>query len=266
MHPVLFKIGSFSLPTFGVLMVLAFFAGMWLASKRAAKYGLTSGQVQDCAFYALIAGVLGARIVFILLNISYYRENTAELLSFQFRGLTSFGGLFFGMAAAAIWARINKVPFLALADLLSPAFLLGHAIGRVGCLMNGCCFGGVCPPNFPIGIRVASDNFLHHPAQIYDTGLNLIALGLVLAFDRRPRHLGTVFSLCLVLHGVARFIYEFWRAGTKADTLVGKASSAYLPGLPITEAQLMALIMIVAGGIMYAIFMRGTVKRQELAA
>ncbi len=260
MHPTLIKFGSFEIPSFGVMIVLAFAAGLVLAVKRAPKYGITSAQVQDVAFWALIAGILGARVTFVALEWSYYSQHINELLSPRFAGLTSFGGLFFGMAAIAIWCRKTKVPFVAMCDLFGPAFLLAHAIGRVGCLLNGCCFGGVCPPGYPLGIHVDGDTLMHHPAQIYDSLMNLVALGLVLRLEMVKKFAGQIFSVFLALHGLTRFIYEFWRAGTALQVERGQASSTYMvisgQTLPITDAQVMALVMILAGVVMYAIFAR----------
>jgi phosphatidylglycerol:prolipoprotein diacylglycerol transferase len=265
MHPTLIKIGSFEVPSFGVMIVLGFLAGLFLAIKRAPKYGITPAQVQDVAFYALIAGIIGARVVFIALEWHYYSAHLNEVLSLRFAGLTSFGGLFFGMAAIAIWCRKVKVPFLALCDIFAPTFLLAHAIGRVGCLLNGCCFGGVCPADYPVGIHILGDDRLHHPAQVYDSLMNLVALGVILQVERIRAFSGQIFALFMVLHGIARFIYEFWRAGTPEQVARGAASSTYMvisgQQLPITDAQVMALAMVLAGGIMYEVFSRR--KRPE---
>lgn len=264
MHPTLFTIGTFKVPTFGFLLVIAFYVGLLLAQRRAHKYGLTANQVSDAAFWALIAGILGARIVYIALNWRDYASNPSQLLTLQFQGLTSFGGLFFGMIAFAVWCQRAKVPFLTMMDLIAPSFLVSHAIGRVGCFFNGCCFGTECPPGFPLGVQFPGHDHLHHPAQLYDTFFNLVAFGFVLWFANRRPVIGQVFSMFLIVHGIARFTYEFWRAGTAADVAAGRASARYLTGLPITEAQLTSLIMIVAGACLFWIVQRRGHAQQEL--
>jgi phosphatidylglycerol:prolipoprotein diacylglycerol transferase len=139
-------------------------------------------------------------------------------------------------------------------DVAAPAFILGHAIGRIGCLLNGCCFGGVCPPTLPWGIHVENSALLHHPAQAYDSLMNLAVLAYLLYRERKGLHLGQLAGLALGLHGLTRFIYEFWRAGTLAQVDMGQASSTYWGSLPITQAQAMAFILIVAGVAMYVYF------------
>lgn len=253
MHPVLFKIGTFEVHTFGVAMVVAFVLSVSLAQARGPRYGVSKTQVGDLAFWAILAGVLGARIVFIAQEWGYYGSHLRELMTLQFQGLTSFGGLIFGMGAAILWARRKGIPVRNLLDVAAPAFLVGHLVGRVGCLMNGCCFGGVCPANVPWGIHVEHSSVLHHPAQIYDSLMNLAALGIVLLVEARSRlKAGQVAGLAIALHGVARFVYEFWRAGTDAQVRAGEASSTYWGHSPFTQAQAMAAVLVLLGAAMFA--------------
>jgi phosphatidylglycerol:prolipoprotein diacylglycerol transferase len=257
MLPVLFKIGTFEVHSYGVLMVIAFIASIALAQFRAPRYKLTRNQVGDLCFWCLVAGVLGARIVFIAQEWDYYSKHTSELYSLQFRGLTSFGGLFFGMAAAIVWSIRNKISGWVVLDLAAPAFVLGHAIGRIGCLLNGCCFGGACPTGLPWGIHVENSSVLHHPAQAYDTLMNLLVLGYLLYRERKGLNLGQLAGLALALHGATRVVYEFWRAGTEAQVNAGEASSTYWGSLPFTQAQAMAGAIVIAGIAIYFVFRRG---------
>jgi phosphatidylglycerol:prolipoprotein diacylglycerol transferase len=245
MHPILFQFGNIKVPTFGFILAIAFLAGIAMAGRRAPKFGFTSAQVSDVSFWALIAGVIGARLLYIALNWGYFQSNPRELVSLQVSGLTSFGGLIAGGFAVWIWCRQNSVDFLRMLDVFTPAFLVGHIIGRIGCLMNGCCFGGECPAWLPWAIDIHGHT--HHPAQAYDSLMNVVALGAVLLYDRVRHPVGSVFGLGLVLHAITRFIYEFWRAGTREDVQAGNASAAYLPGLPVTEAQAFTLVLIAIG-------------------
>ncbi len=261
MLPVLFKIGTFEVHSYGVMMVVAFIAAIAVAQVRATRYGLTRNQVGDLCFWCLLAGVIGARLVFIVQDWDYYAKHTSELWSLQFRGLTSFGGLLFGMIAAVIWAVKHKVSAWAILDLAAPAFVIGHAIGRIGCLLNGCCFGDACPPNLPWGIHVENSSVLHHPAQAYDTLMNLAVLGYLLYREKRGLNLGQLAGLGLSLHGLTRVIYEFWRAGSDAQVTAGESSSTYwhLPFAPnlVTQAQAMAIVLVVAGVAIYFFFRQG---------
>ncbi len=253
MHPILFTIFGFQVHTFGVAMVVAFVLSVSLARARAPRFGMTKDQVGDMAFWTILAGVLGARLFFIAQEWGYYAAHPKELLTLQFQGLTSFGGLLCGMAAAMVWAWRKGIPVRNLLDCVAPAFLVGHAVGRVGCLMNGCCFGGVCPDTVLGALHI--DGATHYPAQIYDSLMNVGALALVLGIERRAAFkAGQITGLVIALHGAARFIYEFWRAGTDAQVKAGQASSTYWDGFPlhITQAQGMAFALVLLGIGMFA--------------
>jgi phosphatidylglycerol:prolipoprotein diacylglycerol transferase len=257
MLPILFTIpkfkvgplplGPMSIHTYGVVIVVSFMAGMWLVRRRAKLYGFNPDKVLDMGFWGLIAGVLGARITFILQELPYYLAHKNELFSLQFSGLTSFGGEIFAVIAIVIWARRNKFGIVPILDLAAPGYVLGYAVGRVGCFLNGCCYGGLCPASLPWAVKFPDAIGYHHPAQLYDTLMNLAALGVLLWAERRKLLPGRLAALTLILHGVARFIYEFWRAGTEEQVKDGLASSTYWGKLPITQAHAMAFVLIVIG-------------------
>jgi phosphatidylglycerol:prolipoprotein diacylglycerol transferase len=254
MLPVLFKIGSFPIHTYGVVMIVAFLAGLYVARKRAPIYGLDANKISDMAFLTLIIGVLGARIAFF---IQEPPKDPREYFSLQFAGLTSFGGLVGGALVVLLWARKTKTALRPLLDVMGPPVLIGWAIGRVGCLLNGCCFGGVCSPSFPLGIHVPGNELLHHPAQIYDSLMNLAGFAVALWLERkRVLQLGQLFAVALMLHGLSRFVYEFWRAGTEDQVRQGIASSTYWGGLPITQAHAVAILIILFGGVLFALYRR----------
>ena len=257
MHPILFTIpkigpiGPIPVHTFGVMIVLAFIAGYWLVLKRAERYGVARDHIGDLCFYTLIAGVLGARIAFILQELPHYTQHLNELFTLRFQGLTSFGGPIAGFFVVLYYSRKHKIPISTYLDLLAPGFLIGHIVGRFGCLFNGCCYGGVCPVGFPLGVHTDDDPLnLHYPAQIYDAAMNAVALGIILWIEKKRPVPLAIFSWFLILHGLTRFIYEFWRAGTKEQVERGLASSTYMGSLPITQAQALALVFIIGGVIL----------------
>ncbi len=241
MRPILFHIGSFPVHTFGVMLTLAFFAAIALLRARAAKFGTTKEAITDVAFWTILAGILGARVLFILQELPHYLSHTNELFSVQFQGLTSFGGLIAGGLAAVAVGRKRGIPASALLDLVAPAFLLGHAIGRIGCLFNGCCVGGACDPHAWYAVLGADDGGYHYPAQVLDSAMNLAALGAVLATERRGLRPFAATGLVLVLHGLARFVYEFFRAGASSTVWFR------LGPLPFTEGHAMALAVSLFG-------------------
>lgn len=239
------------------MLLIAFFVGVMLAKKRAPRFGLKPQDVYDAAFWALILGVLGARITFIAQEWPYYSTHRSELFSWEFAGLTSFGGIIFGILGFYVWARLKGKSFVRILDAMSAPFLIGHAIGRVGCLLNGCCYGDQC--TLPWGIHVDHLPGLFHPAQIYDSLMNIAAFGVLLMIEKRGGiPYGRSISLMLILHGTCRFIYEFWRAGTDLQVKEGLATSTYMHGLPfkITDAQVAALAIVLVGVVLYVVLPR----------
>lgn len=255
MFPVLFHIGSFPVRSFGILLIIGFFVGMMIAKKRAPRYGIDPNRLWDLAILLIVFGVLGARVVYIAQEWSYYSQHRNEIFSLKFDGLTSFGGLLFGLIVMVIWCKRTKTSFLAAMDVFAVPLLVAHAIGRVGCLANGCCYGG--PTNLPWGVHFHDVLGIHHPAQIYDSLMTLGGVGLLLLAERRHLAPGQSMSLMFLFYGLSRFIYEFWRAGS---------SSTYWGSLPITEAQVMAGALVVAGFVMFLIFGRRGIATQEAPA
>lgn len=241
MHPVLFEVFGVKVHSYGVMLVISFLAAIWLVQRRAERFGLTKDNVLDAAFWGVLLGILGARVLYILQEWPSYSHNPREIFKLQFDGLTSFGGLIGGFVGLLFWSIKAKKPFLSMLDAASAGFLIAHPIGRVGCLLNGCCYGHAC--DLPWAVTVDGKTGRYHPAQIYDGLLNLLALAVLLLAERRGLRRGQSFGLFLILHGATRVIYEFWRAGT---------SSTYMKGLPITEAQLAAGLLMVVGAIVFA--------------
>ncbi len=242
MHPILFEIGSLKIHSFGVMMVLAFFTGLYLSRLRAPKFAVDPTKLSDAAIWVLVWGVLGARLFYLLQNIGHFREHPDELMTLQFQGLTSFGGVLFGAAYLIYWAKRCGYAVRAVLDTVAPAMLVGHAVGRVGCYLNGCCYGGQCPPDMPLALHVHGLSYTVHPAQLYDALMNLAAYAFLVWREKRGLALGQASGLFLMLHGLARFIYEYWRVGETAERLWN---------LPITEAQAVAGFMCLLGVWLY---------------
>ncbi|MDR3689395.1 MAG: prolipoprotein diacylglyceryl transferase [Fimbriimonas sp.] len=262
LHLGSFALGPIPIHSYGVMLIIGFLAGMWLVRRRAHLYGFLPDKVIDMGFWALIAGVLGARIAFILQDLPDYLKNPRELFSPQFNGLTSFGGEILAVIAIVLWARRNKYSIVSILDLAAPGYLLGYAIGRVGCFLNGCCYGGVCSPSLPWATKFHDAVGYHHPAQLYDSLMNLAALGVLLWLGRKKLLPGRMAATMLMLHGFARFVYEFWRAGTDDEVRRGLASSTYWGTLPITQGHAMALALIAIGVVWY--FLAG--RKAEIPA
>jgi len=233
------------------MLVIAFLLGLWLVRIRAPRFRIDSYKLGDALIVALFLGVIGARVVFILQELPYYLHHVDELFSWQFSGLTSFGGLLFGLVWMIIWSKMRKISAYKVMDCIAPSFLLCTAVGRIGCLLNGCCYGGVCAATFPLAIFIPQDGKFHYPAEVIDFSLNLIGMFFLLALEKRKTLIsGQAAGIALMLNGLSRFIFEFWRGGTAAQVANGTASSEYLVGR-ITEAQFAAAGLIIIGIALY---------------
>lgn len=249
MLPELFRIGDFPIRSYGVLFLIGVLVAVAMAAKRAPRYGLKADLVWDSLFWMLVPGVLGARITYIAQNWSHYSNNTAELFSLQFNGLTSFGGLIFGFVGLVVWLKIKKAPFWSFVDVIGVPVLVAHSIGRIGCLLNGCCYGYPCTDSFCVHVEGQTGTFL--PAQAFDAGMSLAMAGGLILIERGRLKDGASFSLFLAAYGASRFIYEFWRAGP-FDPASGRYLPDLLAGTPITKGQAMALVFVLLGAALLA--------------
>jgi phosphatidylglycerol:prolipoprotein diacylglycerol transferase len=244
MYPELIKIGGFPIRSFGVMIAIGFIVAILIARKRAPRYGIQPDKIWDISFWLMLSGVLGARITYILTHLSYFQKYPSELWALQFEGLTSFGGLIAGLLAAVVYCRIHKISLLTVLDVFAVPVLVAHAFGRVGCFLNGCCFGIHASPDLPWAVHFVGVEGLHHPAQLYDTFLSLIGAFLLTRMESRRLAPGQSITMMFVLYSVSRFIHEFWR-----DTDHG--NSTFKLSLPITDAQAVSLLIIVVAGALF---------------
>jgi len=215
MHPILFKLGPLELHSYGAMLALSFFFGILLASRRAPARGVQPDFVVDVSFAIVLASVIGARLLYVL----FHREEMGGLLdviAVWKGGMTMYGGVLAAMAVAALVAHRRKVAFLNLADIMAPSLALGLMVTRVGCFLNGCCYGK--PTNSFLGVQFPFQNAAGssfdsplHPTQLYSSAAGLLLLLVLLAIDRRPRPQGQLFGIYLVLAGIARFSVDVFR-------------------------------------------------------
>lgn len=215
MHPVAFYLGSFSVNWYGVLVALAFLTGLWTASRRSLRDGIAPEKIADLGPWLIVGAIAGSRALYV---ISYWREDFAgkplwEIFMIRHGGLVFYGGLIGAALACIMFARLKKLPLWKIADITAPSIALGFAIGRIGCLMNGCCYGRHC--DLPWAIRFPANHPTHgdpvHPTEIYDS---LWGFGLYLALAwlfRRKKFDGQVFGVFAVAYAVLRSFVEFFR-------------------------------------------------------
>lgn len=209
MKPVLFYVWQRPIYAWGVSLALAFIVGILISIPQGKRKGLKVEHVIDLALYGAVAGLIGARLVYVLLDLGRYLENPVSILYLRDGGLSFHGGLAFAIVADYLYCKAAKINPGVAADLAAPAVALGYAIVRVGCLLNGCCYG--IPSNVPWAIEAAGDGVLRHPTQIYSS-ISGLAIFLILWFKRNHRKFpGYLMFLFVGLYSIARFVVEIWR-------------------------------------------------------
>jgi phosphatidylglycerol---prolipoprotein diacylglyceryl transferase len=232
MHPLVCKIGPLTIYSYGLMLALAFAVSILLLHRQAARKHLDVDKILDLAFWALIWGIIGGRVWYVLFNLGYFLEDPREIIMLHHGGLIWYGGLFFALGFALVYLRRNRLPVLKTLDLLAPYIALGQAIGRIGCFLNGCCFGK--PVSW--GMYFPSQGERLHPAQLYSF-VNLLVIFLILRRRQESSKVdGGVICLYLLLASLERFIVEFFR-GDSSPFFLGLTSfqviSLFIIGIAI---------------------------------
>ena len=247
MFPQLIKIGDFFIPTYGVLVTLAFLAALWVAARLAVRSGLDKEAVLNLGIYCALAGILGAKLLMFLFDFDYYRQNPREILSFstlQAGGVFQ-GGLVLALVTAFFYMRKIKLPGLVTADVFAPGIALGHAIGRLGCFAAGCCWGLECHRPWAVTFTNPVTNQLFgtplnvplHPTQLYEAGAEALIFVVLYRRFRGPTGPGrsSACTWCCTPQ------YDFWSSSFATTT-----RRIHFGG-PLSSAQWISLATFVLG-------------------
>jgi phosphatidylglycerol:prolipoprotein diacylglycerol transferase len=207
MLPEICHIGPFTIYSYGLLLVLAFFVCAYLSRLQAVKEHMDGEQIFNLCFYCFIFGIIGSRVFYVLINARFYLHNPLEIIMLQHGGMAWFGGLIFGASGAILFIKKHKMNLLRSLDLLAPFIALGQAIGRIGCLLNGCCFGR--ESEFGLYFKLFDQVLI--PTQLYSS-LLLLLIFIILRLKQDAKHLpGEIFCSYLFLYSLKRFFIEFLR-------------------------------------------------------
>jgi len=228
-----YHLGPFSLHMYGVLLVAALLAALWLAGRLAVRQGLDGQKVQDLGIAAIIAGLIGAKLLLVLVDFQQYRANPRALIDVLQSGGVFYGGLLGGIPVAWLYIVKHKLPLFRTLDVLAPAVAIGQAIGRLGCFAAGCCFGS--PSTLPWAVVFHNED-AHalvgvplgipiHPSQIYESLGSFLLLALLLGMLKRKKFDGQVFAAYLIGYGIMRFVLEFFRGDVARGTVFGGSLS-----------------------------------------
>jgi phosphatidylglycerol:prolipoprotein diacylglycerol transferase len=248
------------------MLALAFIIGTYLAHKRAKAAGISPDKITDLIFYILVSSLLGARLFFVLVNLEYYKSHLLDAFKVWEGGLVFYGGLICGFGAAAWFLKKHKIPLWKTLDILSPSLALGIALGRVGCFLNGCCYGklggawGVCFPgkeNPPAFSQQVLDGLIPPtaaytlpviPAQAYDALVNLAIFCLLVFLEKRKKPDGFLFLFFILLYSLNRFIIEGFRYYEQNFIVFGIVTLSQLISIALALASLVMLLKQSAAG------------------
>jgi phosphatidylglycerol:prolipoprotein diacylglycerol transferase len=261
-HPIAFQFGSLKITWYGVMVAMGFMAGLWTAARRAMLEKIPPDRIYDLGLSLMVGSIAGARILYV---ITFWREQFAqnpflEIFKVWQGGLVYYGGLIGASLAIILHARIKKLPLWKIADALAPSIALGYAFGRIGCLMNGCCYGREChlpwAITFPVGHethRAGLPATPVHPTQLYESALSLGLYAFLAWLYRRKKFDGQIFAVYLVCYAFLRSFVELFRGDYPVyQRFLGVA----------TPAQTVSVVILLAGvGLLW--FLPKTLRKME---
>jgi phosphatidylglycerol:prolipoprotein diacylglycerol transferase len=239
------------------MVALGFAAGLWTASRRGLREFVPAEKVLDLGPWLIIGAILGARLLYV---ITFWQEEFAgkpifSVLMVWRGGLVYYGGLIGASLACMLYARLKHLPLWKIADILAPSIALGQAFGRIGCLLNGCCYGRPCTLlwaiRFPEGNAAGAPTTPVHPTEIYESLLDLGLYAALAWLFRRKKFEGQVFGVYLVSYAVLRSFVELFRGDYPANQLFF--------GGRVTPAQMASVVILAAGVGLLALLPRSSV-------
>jgi phosphatidylglycerol:prolipoprotein diacylglycerol transferase len=235
-HPELFSIGPVTVYSYGVLLAASYLLGLWLAMRRAKRWGLDPHRVLDLGIYIIIAALIGAKLLLLIVDFDQFSRSVSDLLSLARSGGVFYGGLILAVLVAFWYIARHRMPLWTTCDVFAPGIALGHVTGRLGCLAAGCCYGR--PTDLPWGLTftnpLAAANvgtplgIPLHPTQLYEAGAELLILAFLLATEKRGRPFaGRTFWAYMFLYAVSRYIVEIYRGDPRGEVL-GVSTSQFI--------------------------------------
>ncbi|MBQ3643323.1 MAG: prolipoprotein diacylglyceryl transferase [Candidatus Riflebacteria bacterium] len=247
MHPVLLVTPWFNVYSYGFLLAVGYTVAIILTCYKAKKNSLDPGAIFDLMLMQLVVGVLGSRLLFVL---EYVPQKllTIDFLAFEQGGLTFYGSVITGFIFDLLYLKFRGFPFWKSMDAIGFGLGPGIAVARIGCFLNGCCYGIACSPSIGFQFRGSGPGY-YHATQIYESILCLVAFAIIFWFGKkRQTHYGQTFLGFISLYAFFRFFIEFIRA----------ENPVFLLGM--TLSQVLSIVFITASIIVW----KYNLKNKEL--
>jgi phosphatidylglycerol:prolipoprotein diacylglycerol transferase len=241
MHPVLWELnlgplGHFTLGTYGLFYAAAFLVAVRLSMSYARREGIDPTRMIDLGIWSLLAGIVGAKLLLVVVDFPYYWHHKMEILySWRSAGVF-YGGFLAALLVGAVYVRRTHLPLGRTADAVTPGLALAQAVGRLGCLAAGCCYGKPTTSAWAITFVDPRARDLTgvplrvplYPTQIYHGVADLALFLLLVWFYRRKWADGVVFWVYVLLYAILRFVIEFFRGDFRGEVLGGLLSTSQL--------------------------------------
>jgi phosphatidylglycerol---prolipoprotein diacylglyceryl transferase len=263
MYPTLVKLGPVMIHAYGLLLAISFLVGIFWAMKRGEQRGIHKDDVMDAGLWVVVSAILGSRLFYVVTHLEEFRGRWLDTISpiqssgeIGIAGLSMLGGVVCALAAITWFCFAKKIRVLRFFDSCAPSLALGLALTRIGCFLNGCCFGKpgnqpwcmVFPDSSPAGAFLPGRHV--HPTQLYSSLYDFAMLGVLLLLDRRRRADGVLSSVFFILYGLFRFFIDFVR--------FYEASVQFkVMGFAFTYNQMISLMMAVFGVVLLMVTSRG---------
>mgnify|MGYP000542392447 CR=1 FL=1 len=229
MYRILFHIGSFPIYSYGVMIALAFVAGILFAMREAKRCGEDPERILDISLYVIIGALIGGRLGYVIFHLDYYSKNPLKIFYFRQGGLAFLGGFILAYILGLWYVKRSKLSFWKYTDIIAPSIALGLGIGRIGCFLNGCCFGvvsekyGIKFPALnmpPVYLQQLKDGLIASgsshtlpviPTQLYSSLYGFLIFIILIWIKKYKKYDGFIFLIFLILYSISRFIIEFFR-------------------------------------------------------
>lgn len=260
MYPVLFQIGRVQFHAYGMLLAISFLIGIFWSMRRAKRRKIEQNAILDGGLYVIVSAIVGSRLFYVLTHLDEFRGRWIDTFSpiqssgeIGIGGLSMLGGVVLAILTLAIFCWKRKIPVLRFFDTVAPPLALGMGLTRIGCFLNGCCFGKACP--LPWGLVFPDESPAGaifpetriHPTQLYSSLFDFFLMGALLLLDRKKRPEGRLASTFFILYGTFRIFIDFVRY---YETVV---QFRFL-GQAFTYNQLISFVMVVFGiGLWFAV-------------
>ena len=254
MHPDLLHLGPLTVHSYGLMIVIGFLAGLYLIKLRLESTDLKWQQILDLAFYLLLAGIIGSKLVYwmifphqSIMDMKLLVSDPVEFFKQFGAGFVFFGGLFAGALTLYVFMKKHRHPIAPVLDLFTPAVPLAHAFGRIGCFLAGCCYGTTC--DLPWAVTFTSSNSLAplniplHPVQLYESVFLFLLTGFLVLIENKIRRIpGRLLPLYVFFYGCWRFMIEFLRGDPRGQ----------IPGTFLSTTQGVALVAVAVSAAAFA--------------